>query len=105
MARARVAVRIGARALTRRFGSVVANDRIAFAASPGAIHAVVGGNGAGKSTLMRILQGVDTPDEGSVILDDVSVRLSGPADAFARGVGMVHQEFMLAPNLTLLEKA
>jgi general nucleoside transport system ATP-binding protein len=103
MARARVAVRIGARALTRRFGSVVANDRIAFAASPGAIHAVVGGNGAGKSTLMRILQGVDTPDEGSVILDDVSVRLSGPADAFARGVGMVHQEFMLAPNLTLLE--
>jgi general nucleoside transport system ATP-binding protein len=103
MERARVAVRIGARALTRKFGSVVANDRIEFAASPGAIHAVIGGNGAGKSTLMRILQGVDSPDEGSVILDDAPVLLSGPADAFARGVGMVHQEFMLAPNLTLLE--
>ena len=98
-----VEVRLGARRLTRRFGSVVANDRIDFAAAPATIHAVVGGNGAGKSTLMRILQGVDHPDEGSVILDDEPVSLAGPADAFARGVGMVHQEFMLAPVLTLLE--
>ena len=52
---------------------------------------------------MRILQGVDAPDEGTVILDDQPVRLDGPADAFARGVGMVHQEFMLAPPLSLLE--
>ncbi len=52
---------------------------------------------------MRILQGVDHPDEGGVILDDAAVRLTGPADAFARGIGMVHQEFMLAPPLTLLE--
>ena len=50
---------------------------------------------------MRILQGVDHPDEGSVILDDHPVRLAGPADAYARGIGMVHQEFMLAPPLTL----
>jgi ABC-type uncharacterized transport system ATPase subunit len=64
---------------------------------------LLGANGAGKSTLMRILQGVDSPDEGGVVLDDVPVRLAGPADAFARGIGMVHQEFMLAPNLTLLE--
>ena len=98
-----VGVRIGARSLTRKYGSVVANDRVDLSVAPGTIHAVVGGNGAGKSTLMRILQGVDWPDEGSVILDDASVRLSGPADAFARGVGMVHQEFMLAPPLTLLE--
>jgi general nucleoside transport system ATP-binding protein len=98
-----VEIRLGARRLTRRFGSVVANDRIDFAAAPATIHAVVGGNGAGKSTLMRILQGVDHPDEGSVILNDEPVRLAGPADAFARGVGMVHQEFMLAPVLTLLE--
>ncbi len=96
-------IRIGARRLTRRFGPVVANDRIDFAVAPGVIHSVVGGNGAGKSTLMRILQGVDWPDEGSVILDGEAVRLEGPADAFARGVGMVHQEFMLAPPLTLLE--
>ena len=52
---------------------------------------------------MRILQGVDRPDEGAVILDDAPVRARRPADAYARGVGMVHQEFMLAPPLTLLE--
>ena len=96
-------VRLGARQLTRSFGSVLANDRIDFSAAPGTIHAVVGGNGAGKSTLMRILQGVDRPDSGSVILDDQPVRLNGPADAYARGIGMVHQELMLAPPLTLLE--
>jgi simple sugar transport system ATP-binding protein len=98
-----VLVRIGARGVTRRFGAVVANDRVELSVAPRTIHAVVGGNGAGKSTLMRILQGVDAPDEGRVILDDRPVRLEGPADAFARGVGMVHQEFMLAPPLSLLE--
>ena len=98
-----VRIRIGARRLSRRFGPVVANDGIDLSVAPGTIHAVVGGNGAGKSTLMRILQGVDHPDEGDVILDDSPVRLTGPADAFARGIGMVHQEFMLAPPLTLLE--
>jgi simple sugar transport system ATP-binding protein len=101
--RSPVAVRIGARGVTRRYGSVVANDGIDLATAPGTIHSIVGGNGAGKSTLMRILQGVDSPDEGSVILNDEPVRLTGPAEAFARGVGMVHQEFMLAPPLTLLE--
>jgi ABC-type uncharacterized transport system ATPase subunit len=96
-------VRLGARGVTRRFGAVVANDRVDLSVEPRTIHAVVGGNGAGKSTLMRILQGVDAPDEGTVVLDDQPVRLDGPADAFARGVGMVHQEFMLAPPLSLLE--
>ncbi len=100
---ARVEVRLGARRVTRAFGSVLANDRVDLSVAPATIHAVVGGNGAGKSTLMRILQGVDHPDEGSVILDDHPVRLAGPADAYARGIGMVHQEFMLAPPLTLLE--
>jgi general nucleoside transport system ATP-binding protein len=98
-----VRIRIGARRLSRRFDQVVAVDRVDLGVAPGTIHAVVGGNGAGKSTLMRILQGVDHPDEGAVILDDAFVRLTGPADAFARGIGMVHQEFMLAPPLTLLE--
>jgi len=100
---ARVEVRLGARRVTRAFGSVLANDRVDLSVAPTTIHAVVGGNGAGKSTLMRILQGVDRPDEGSVILNDRPVRLTGPADAYARGIGMVHQEFMLAPPLTLLE--
>jgi ABC-type uncharacterized transport system ATPase subunit len=98
-----VAVRLGARGVTRSFGAVVANDRVDLSIAPKTIHAVVGGNGAGKSTLMRILQGVDAPDEGAVILDDHPVRFEGPADAFAHGVGMVHQEFMLAPPLSLLE--
>jgi simple sugar transport system ATP-binding protein len=102
-AQAGVRIRIGARRLSRRFDQVVAVDSVDLAVAPGTIHAVVGGNGAGKSTLMRILQGVDHPDEGAVILDDAPVRLTGPADAFARGIGMVHQEFMLAPPLTLLE--
>ena len=102
---ARVEVRLGARRVTRAFGSVLANDRVDLSVAPATIHAVVGGNGAGKSTLMRILQGVDHPDEGSVILDDHPVRLAGPADAYARGIGMVHQEFMLAPPLTLLENS
>jgi ABC-type uncharacterized transport system ATPase subunit len=100
---ARVEVRLGARRVTRAFGSVLANDRVDLSVAPTTIHAVVGGNGAGKSTLMRVLQGVDRPDEGSVILNDRPVRLAGPADAYARGIGMVHQEFMLAPPLTLLE--
>ena len=98
-----IEIRIGGRAITRRFGAVVANDHVDLAVPPASIHAVVGGNGAGKTTLMRILQGVDRPDEGSVILSDVETRLKHPRDAYAHGVGMVHQEFTLAPPLTLLE--
>ncbi len=98
-----VSVRIGARALTRRFGPIVANDGVNIAVPPATIHAIVGGNGAGKSTLMRILQGVDQPNEGTIILNDEAARLSSPRAAYAQGIGMVHQEFMLAPPLTLLE--
>jgi ABC-type uncharacterized transport system ATPase subunit len=96
-------VRLGAQGVTRRFGAVLANDAIDFRALRGTVHAIVGGNGAGKSTLMRILQGVDRPDSGVILLDGAPAIFAGPADAFARGVGMVHQEFMLAPGLTLLE--
>jgi len=97
------AIRIGAHRVTRRFGGLLANDGIDLAAAPGTIRGVVGGNGAGKTTLMRILQGLDQPDEGTVIVNDKPVRLANPADAFARGIGMVHQEFMLVQDLTLLE--
>ena len=97
------AVRLGALGVTKRFGAVVANDSVDLSVAPQTIHAVVGGNGAGKSTLMRVLQGVDAPDAGTVVIDDRPVRLSGPGDAFARGVGMVHQEFMLASPLSLIE--
>jgi simple sugar transport system ATP-binding protein len=98
-----VRVRLGARGITRRFGALTANDHVDFSAMTGTIHAIVGGNGAGKSTLMRILQGMDRPDEGAVIVNDAAAVLSGPAEAFRMGIGMVHQEFMLVPGLTLLE--
>ena len=96
-------IRLGARGVTRRFGAVVANNAIDLSVRRGTVHAIVGGNGAGKSTLMKIFQGMDHPDEGTLLLDGKPVVLGGPADAFDRGIGMVHQEFMLVPGLTLLE--
>ncbi len=67
------------------------------------MHALVGENGAGKSTLMKILYGMQKPDEGTITVDGEQVTFQGPADAIARGIGMVHQHFMLADNLTVLE--
>lgn len=67
------------------------------------MHALVGENGAGKSTLMKILYGMQRPDEGTIRIDGQQVALHSPADAIARGIGMVHQHFMLADNLTVLE--
>jgi general nucleoside transport system ATP-binding protein len=96
-------IRLGAHNVTRRFGDVVANDDVTLSVAPGTVHAVVGENGAGKTTLMRILYGLDRPDAGTVVIDDQPVRLSGPADATRRGIGMVHQEFKLVGELTLLE--
>jgi ABC-type uncharacterized transport system ATPase subunit len=95
--------RIGARDVSRRFGAVVANQDVTFAARRGSVHALVGANGAGKTTLMRMLQGMDRPDSGSILCDGEPIVLNSPAEAFARGIGMVHQEFMLVPGLTLLE--
>ncbi|MGX1271965.1 ABC-type uncharacterized transport system ATPase subunit [Streptomyces phaeoluteigriseus] len=67
------------------------------------MHALVGENGAGKSTLMKILYGMQKPDEGTIAVDGEQVSFSSPADAITRGIGMVHQHFMLADNLTVLE--
>lgn len=67
------------------------------------MHALVGENGAGKSTLMKILYGMQKPDEGTITVDGDQVTFNSPADAIARGIGMVHQHFMLADNLTVLE--
>jgi ABC-type uncharacterized transport system ATPase subunit len=87
----------------RRFGGVVANDDVTLSIAPGTVHAIVGENGAGKTTLMRILYGLDRPDAGTVVVADAPVRLTGPADATRRGIGMVHQEFKLVEELSLLE--
>jgi ABC-type uncharacterized transport system ATPase subunit len=67
------------------------------------VHALVGENGAGKSTLMKILYGMQKPDEGAITVDGEQVSFNSPADAITRGIGMVHQHFMLADNLTVLE--
>lgn len=98
-----VATCLGAEDVHKSYGRVRANRGVSFAVRPGEIHAVVGENGAGKSTLMRILQGLEKPDSGSVVVDDEPVRLAGPRHALSLGIGMVHQEFMLAEDLTLAE--
>ncbi len=89
--------------ITKRFPGVVANSDIRFSVRKGTVHALVGENGAGKSTLMKILYGMQKPDEGTISVDGEQVTFSSPADAIARGIGMVHQHFMLADNLTVLE--
>jgi ABC-type uncharacterized transport system ATPase subunit len=69
----------------------------------GEVHAIVGENGAGKSTLMKTLYGMHHPDEGTISVDGTEARFHSPTDAIAAGIGMVHQHFMLADNLTVLE--
>jgi general nucleoside transport system ATP-binding protein len=89
--------------ITKRFPGVVANKDISFAVRRGEVHALVGENGAGKSTLMKILYGMQKPDEGTIQIGGREVHFSTPSDAIDSGVGMVHQHFMLADNLTVLE--
>jgi simple sugar transport system ATP-binding protein len=89
--------------ITKRFPGVVANKDIELIVDRGTVHAVVGENGAGKSTLMKILYGVQQPDEGTIKVDGQERRLRTPADAIGAGIGMVFQHFQLADNFTVLE--
>src|ERR687896_656767 len=98
-----VAPALEMRGITKRFPGVLANDHIDLTVRPGEIHALLGENGAGKSTLMNILYGLATPDEGEISLDGQSVKITGPSDAIARGINMVHQHFMLVPVFTVAE--
>ncbi len=91
------------RQVTKRFGTLVANDRIDLVVEPGEIHALLGENGAGKSTLMNVLYGLYQADEGKILLDGVEQNFKGPGDAMAAGIGMVHQHFMLIPVFTVAE--
>ncbi|WP_203580628.1 ABC transporter ATP-binding protein [Microbacterium hibisci] len=91
------------RGITKRFGSLVANDHIDLVVEPGRIHALLGENGAGKSTLMNVLYGLYQADEGEILLDDAIQHFRGPGDAMAAGIGMVHQHFMLIPVFTVAE--
>ncbi len=91
------------RNITKRFPGVLANDDISLNLKKGEIHAILGENGAGKSTLMNIIYGLYDPDEGHIFLNGEEVDIENPHDAIARGIGMVHQHFMLVPVFTALE--
>ncbi len=97
------------RGITKRFPGVIANDRVDLAVRVGEIHALLGENGAGKSTLMSVLSGLYRPDAGEIYLvskgngQPQRVEINSPRDAFALGIGMVHQHFKLVPPQTVAE--
>ena len=99
----RLPLRLELRGITKRFGDLVANDHIDLTVEPGEIHALLGENGAGKSTLMNVLYGLLQPDEGEILVDGAPIKIKGPSDAIAAGIGMVHQHFMLVPVFTVAE--
>lgn len=91
------------RDISKRFGPVLANDRISLDLWAGEIHAVLGENGAGKTTLMNILAGMYQPDSGTIKIAGEEAHITSPADALHRGIGTVYQHFTLVPNLSILE--
>jgi ABC-type uncharacterized transport system ATPase subunit len=96
-------VKLELRGITKRYGSLVANDHIDLTVEPGQIHALLGENGAGKTTLMNVLYGLTQPDEGEILVDGKAIELNSPKDAIKAGIGMVHQHFMLVPVFTVAE--
>ncbi|WP_406298287.1 ABC transporter ATP-binding protein [Embleya sp. NBC_00888] len=91
------------RGITKRFGSLVANDHIDLTVEPGEIHCLLGENGAGKSTLMNVLYGLYEPTEGEIVVDGTPRKFRTAGDAIDAGIGMVHQHFMLVPVFTVAE--
>ncbi len=91
------------RGVTKSFPGVLANDHVDLTLHPGEVLALLGENGAGKTTLMNILYGLYAPDEGEILVRGERVEISGPNDAIARGIGMVHQHFMLVPVFTVTD--
>src|SRR5438034_9934122 len=91
------------RNITKTFPGVVANDRVHLQVEPGEVHGLLGENGAGKTTLVNILYGLLQPDEGEILINGEPVTIRTPREAMAHGIGMVHQHFMLVPNMTVAE--
>ena len=89
--------------VTKRFGNLVANNSINFKLNAGEIHALLGENGAGKTTFCSILYGYLRADDGEIRLDGKQARINSPKDAMKLGIGMVHQDFMLIPNMSVSE--
>ena len=94
---------ISMQGITKRFPGVLANDNITFTVEKGEVHGLLGENGAGKSVLMSILYGLYRPDEGTISIDGKVHSVDSPSTAMKLGIGMVHQHFMLIPNLTVVE--
>jgi general nucleoside transport system ATP-binding protein len=103
MATANGPLAVDMRGITKAWPGVVANDHADFEVRSGEIHALVGENGAGKSTLMNVLYGLVHADSGEILINGKPVKISGPRDAIALGIGMVHQHFMLIPVFTVGE--
>ncbi len=91
------------RGVTKRFGSLVAVNSVDFALRKGEIHALLGENGAGKSTLCNVVYGYYRPDGGQVFVNEKEVKIGSPKEGMRAGIGMVHQELMLIPNMTVLQ--
>jgi general nucleoside transport system ATP-binding protein len=91
------------RELSKRFGNVAANAGVNLRVAAGTIHGVIGENGAGKSTAMKLLYGMLRPDAGDILVEGTKYVWASPADAIARGIGMVHQHFMLAGPYSALD--
>ena len=89
--------------ITKRFPGIIACSDVSLSVGKGEVLALVGENGAGKTTLMNILMGLYTPDEGKIFINNKEVVFKSPGDAFACGIGMVHQQYMLVSNLTVTE--
>ncbi len=89
--------------VTKTFGSVIANDRICLSVRRGEVHALLGENGSGKTTLMNMLSGIYFPDSGRILVNGQEVSIRSPKDAFALGIGMIHQHFKLVDVLSAAE--
>src|ERR1022692_153019 len=100
---ARLPPAVELRGLTKQFGSVLANAGVNLRVEAGTIHGVIGENGAGKSTAMKLLYGMLRPDAGEILVGGQNCVWASPSDAIARGIGMVHQHFMLAGPYSALD--
>ena len=91
------------KAITKSYGSVIANKDVDLSVPAGTIHGIIGENGAGKSTLMNILYGLHRADSGEMFINGAPTSIQSSADAIKHGIGMVHQHFMLVPNFSVLD--
>ena len=95
--------RLALHGISKRYGTLIANDRISLSVAAGEIHALLGENGAGKSTLVKVIYGVIQPDHGSIEWEGRAVAIRSPAQARRLGLGMVFQHFSLFETLTVAE--